>query len=136
MVEFRTGFHHGRRGQLIFKHPIYIHPSAYIDCTSDVTIGRGVSISRNTRIYTHDHFHDGMTIEEDVITNRIKTSALDIGDDVYIGDGVIILACVNQIGGGAVIGAGSVVTCDVPSQEIWCGNPAKRINDRKQNKEI
>lgn len=52
-----------------------------------------------------------------------------IGNDVWIGYGAIIKAGVS-IGSGAVIGAGSVVTKDIPSYEIWAGNPAKRIRPR------
>jgi acetyltransferase-like isoleucine patch superfamily enzyme len=111
-----------------------MHPSAYLDNTNNIAIGRGVTISRNVEIYTHDHYHDEKTIEQDVANNRIKSSALRIGDDVYIGASAIILNGVCEIGSGAVIGAGSVLTRDIPSNEIWAGNPAKKINDR--NKEV
>ena len=52
-----------------------------------------------------------------------------IGNDVWIGECAIIKAGV-VIGNGCVIGAGSVVTHDVPPYEIWAGNPAKKIRDR------
>ena len=52
-----------------------------------------------------------------------------IGNDVWIGDRVLIKAGVT-IGDGAVIGMGSVVTKDVGPYEIWAGNPAKKIRDR------
>lgn len=52
-----------------------------------------------------------------------------IGNDVWIGRSAIILSGVN-IGNGAVVGAGSVVTRDVPSYAIVAGNPAKLIRYR------
>ena len=55
-----------------------------------------------------------------------------IGDDVWIGTNAIILNGTN-IGDGSVIGAGSVVTKDIPCYEIWGGIPAKKIRDRFSN---
>lgn len=130
-MEFKIGFHHGKQGKLTYEHPVYLNPTIYIDNTGDIEIGKGVSISRNVRIYTHQHYHDGHTVEEDIRTKRIEVTSLIIGDDVYIYDGVIILPSVNFIGYGSVIGAGSVVTCDIPAGEVWAGNPAKFIRKIK-----
>jgi acetyltransferase-like isoleucine patch superfamily enzyme len=55
-----------------------------------------------------------------------------IGSDVWIGQNVVILAGVN-IGHGAIIGAGSVVTKDVPSYAIMGGVPARLIRYRSEN---
>ena len=52
-----------------------------------------------------------------------------IENDVWIGIGSIIKAGVT-IHNGAVVGAGSVVTHDVPAYEIWAGNPARLIRRR------
>ncbi len=52
-----------------------------------------------------------------------------IGNDVWIGTKSMILSGV-QIGDGAIIGAGSVVTKNVPSYTIFAGNPAKLIRER------
>lgn len=52
-----------------------------------------------------------------------------IGNDVWIGENCKIKGGV-QIGDGAVIGMGSVVTKDIPPYEIWAGNPAKLIRKR------
>ena len=57
------------------------------------------------------------------------TPKTKIGNDVWIGQSAIIKAGV-KIGNGAVVGAGSVVTHDVPAYEIWAGNPARKIRDR------
>jgi len=105
----------------------------YIDNTSDIEIGKSVSIARNTEIYTHGHYHDGTPIENDVKSGRIKTSPLKIGNNVYIGASVIILASAENIGDNSVIGAGSIVTKNIPKNEIWAGNPAKKIGSVSEN---
>jgi len=52
-----------------------------------------------------------------------------IGNDVWIGDRAMIISGVN-IGDGAVIGAGSIVTKDVPPYSIVVGSPARIIKNR------
>lgn len=58
-----------------------------------------------------------------------------IGNDVYIGFGVTIVAPVN-IGDGAIIGANSVVTKDIAPYDVVCGVPAKSIKKRFTNEQI
>jgi maltose O-acetyltransferase len=57
--------------------------------------------------------------------------AIDIGSDVWVGGGAIILAGV-RIGSRAVIGAGSVVTRDVPEGVLAAGNPCRVIRQIQQ----
>ncbi|MFS0774809.1 CatB-related O-acetyltransferase [Neobacillus sp. 3P2-tot-E-2] len=52
-----------------------------------------------------------------------------IGNDVWIGNKVLVKAGVN-IADGAVIGMGSVVTKDIGPYEVWAGNPARMIRKR------
>lgn len=59
-----------------------------------------------------------------------KRVGIILGDDVWIGANSVILPGVN-IGRGAVIGAGSVVTKNIPEYAIAVGNPAKVIKYRK-----
>lgn len=58
-----------------------------------------------------------------------KTS-LKIEDDVWIGARVLVIAKNFSIGRGAIIGAGSVVTKEIPPYAIVAGNPAKIIKYR------
>ncbi len=62
----------------------------------------------------------------------IGLTSLTIGDDVWIGARVTILAKNITIGKGAVIGAGSVVVKSVPDYAIVAGNPARVIKYRGQ----
>ena len=88
-----------------------------------VTIGEHVKITSGTKIVTHffNPEDDGM-----------YTGSVLIGNDVFIGMNTLIVNSVT-IGEGAVIAAGSVVTKDIPSQEIWGGNPAKFLKKRIYN---
>lgn len=61
--------------------------------------------------------------------DRPKVKPVVIGNDVWIGRNSIIISGVN-IGTGSCVGAGSVVTKDIPPYEIWAGNPARFIRKR------
>lgn len=61
----------------------------------------------------------------------LEPTPLHIAGDVWIGARAIILPGCKRIGHGAVIGAGSVVTKDVPDWAVVGGNPAKVIKNRK-----
>lgn len=55
---------------------------------------------------------------------------LEIGNDVWIGQYAVILPSCKRIGDGAVIGAGSMITKDVPDYAVVAGNPGKIIKYR------
>jgi chloramphenicol O-acetyltransferase type B len=52
-----------------------------------------------------------------------------IGDDVWLGHGVVIMRGI-KIGDGAIVGANAVVTQDVDARSIYAGVPAKKLRDR------
>ncbi len=89
-----------------------------------VTIGRNVTIASGSRITAH--ITPPITIQR----KYLPASAEDIviGDNVFIGVGVIILKGVT-IGDWTIIGAGSIVTKDVAEYKVVAGNPAKVIAD-------
>lgn len=60
--------------------------------------------------------------------NETKQGSVNIGPDTWIGNGTTILKCVT-IGEGAVIGAGSVVTDDVPPNTLAAGVPATPVRE-------
>ena len=80
-------------------------------------------------IYTQNHSFDRIDIPmcEQGFQEECK---VEIGNDVWIGARVIILPGV-KIGNGCVIGAGAVVTKDVPDYCVVGGNPAKILKVRK-----
>lgn len=101
---------------------------AHISAINSITIGNGVLTGRN--IYIGDNCHGRLTMDEaDVPPIRRKLSSkggITVGDNVWIGDKAVILSGVT-IGRGAVIGANSVVTKDVPAYAVVAGVPARVI---------
>ncbi len=91
-----------------------------------IVIEDNVYIGGSTKIYDTD-FHD-LDVTGRLAGNKdnIKTSPVRICKGAFIGAHSIILKG-TTIGENAVIGAGSVVTKDVPAEEVWAGNPAHKI---------
>ena len=87
-----------------------------------VTIGDDCFIGPNVSIYTACHNTD--PIERN--SRREWAEAVTIGDNVWIGGSVTILPGVN-IGNNVTIGAGSVVTKDIPDNVVAVGNPCRVI---------
>jgi len=63
----------------------------------------------------------------------LSKGGIFIADDVWFGAGVIVLDGV-RIGQGSVVGAGSVVTEDLPEFSVAVGSPARKIKDRRDKK--
>ncbi|GAF67092.1 putative acetyltransferase [Bacillus sp. TS-2] len=76
-----------------------------------------------------------LNLEEDVVNIVRENKKIIIGNDVWIGKGVLLLPSI-KIGNGAIIGAGAVVTKDVPDYAIVAGSPAKVIRYRFSQQEI
>lgn len=90
-----------------------------------VSIGNGVRIGNRTTILTSNHVWEDR--KKLIYKQGISTKGgVTISDDCFIGANVIILDGVN-VGEHTVIGAGSVVTKDIPSYCIAAGNPANVI---------
>lgn len=94
-----------------------------LDC-ADIEIGNNVMIGPNVNIFTINH--DIRAKERNQFVTYYKP--ITICDNVWIGGNSTILPGVT-IGKNSVIGAGSVVTKDVPPNVLVAGNPAKFIRD-------
>ena len=131
-------------------HNIKIGMYTYGSCFSienipvGTEIGRYCSFAQNVRIFNGNHpmenksthpFFYNPTLKY-VSKEMITRTKLVIGNDVWIGFNVIVLPSVASIGDGAIIGAGSVVTKDVPPFTVVVGNPAKIIKKRFANETI
>ena len=85
-----------------------------------VSIGSNVKIGPNCQLYTPQHPFDYMQRRG----TRETAYPIEIGDDAWLGGGVIVCPGV-KIGKRCIIGAGSVVTKDIPDDCMAAGNPAQ-----------
>lgn len=119
--------------QLLIGNDVGIS-SACIWCDESITIGNHVRIGGDCLILDTDCHSLNYMSRQDVVNdkNDIKTKPVVIEDDVLIGARTIVLKGV-RIGKRTVIGAGSVVTQNIPEDSMAAGNPCKVI--RKINKD-
>ncbi len=102
----------------------FINYNAIILDSVPVTIGERTWIGPGLQLYTACHPLDAATR---TAPRPLESAApIAIGDDVWLGGGVIILPGVT-IGAETVIGAGSVVTHDIPPRVVAVGNPCRVI---------
>lgn len=109
-----------------------------------VEIQEDVKIGKNCRIQSHSFICSKVIIGNDVFISHgamfindkypVRKDPKDweetiVEDRVVIGSNATILPC--KIGSNALVGAGSVVTRNVPPNKIVAGNPAKIIGERK-----
>jgi acetyltransferase-like isoleucine patch superfamily enzyme len=92
-----------------------------------ITIGRNTLIAQRVSLIASGHIIDGTQPYRDLPWGTTKVG-IEIGENVWLGTGVTVLpGC--SIGNNAVVGAGSVVTKSIPANEIWVGNPARKLRD-------
>jgi len=107
-------------------------------------IGRYCSFAEGVKIFNANHPMERRSLHPFFYNPRlgivpretIVRGTIVIGHDVWIGHNAIITPRVSSIGNSAVIGAGAVVTRDVPAYAVVAGNPARivrhRFDDRSQ----
>lgn len=134
-------------GMISIGKNTYIGGGKFIS-RSSIEIGDHVTIAWDGTVYDHDsHSLDYLDRRKDVddelsdirngrnfIQNKdwsnVNSKPIKICNDAWIGLNVIILKGVT-IGEGAIVGAGSVVTKDVPAWTVVAGNPAKVVKNLK-----
>lgn len=121
----------------------YIAAHAYVtgelttgaDCTLNpfttvrgtVALGAGVRVGAHTSLLGFNHL---MAPDRPVFRQPLSSRGITVGDDVWIGSHVVVVDGVT-IGDHCVIGAGSVVTRDLPPWTVAAGNPARALRDRR-----
>lgn len=88
----------------------------------NIIIGKYVCIAMNCIILTHYY-------DTSKAGRQFKYGRVEFADMCFVGAGTIICNSV-RIGENSIVGAGSIVTKDIPDNEIWAGNPAHFIKRR------
>lgn len=106
----------------------------FVDCNT-ITIGDDTLIASNVQLYTATHpvpENDRLVKDWDPDSGKYRWNTyalpITIGSRCWLGGGVIVLPGIT-IGDGSVIGAGSVVTKDIPPKTVAVGNPCRVIRE-------
>lgn len=133
---------------------LVVEQGAYFGSGRNIMVGNEVGFGKNFKCLNRELVvEDYLMMGEDVMFQGGKheyadteipvghqpsqhNTPLTIAGDVWIGARALVLPGCNRIGHGAIIGAGSVVTKDVPDWAIVGGNPARVIKYRKEPETI
>ena len=100
----------------------HVRAPVFVDYGSHVTIGADCQIGPNVQLLTPTH-----PVEPQPRRDKLEAAKpITIGDNVWLGGGVVVLPGVT-IGENSVVGAGAVVTKDVPADVVAVGNPARVV---------
>lgn len=113
--------------KLIIGNNVSINRGCILNAAGEISILDDVLIGPEVIIYSQNHIYKSLEIKINE-QGYIKSSVL-IKENVWIGARSIILPGV-KIGCNSIIGAGSIVTKDVPPNCIFAGNPARLIKHR------
>jgi maltose O-acetyltransferase len=100
----------------------WVNAGCFFDLGSHITIGDRVAIGHQVMLLTTSHEQGGATRR----AGEIYTAPISIGQGAWLGSRATVLPGV-RIGSGAVVGAGALVTRDVPDDTLVAGVPAKPI---------
>jgi acetyltransferase-like isoleucine patch superfamily enzyme len=131
----------GQHGKVIIGDWCSLSPGSKIWAMEKIEIGARVFVSHGVQIFDnnshslsardrHDRFRELRTAGRHLQPEAATHKPVRIEDDVWIGFNSAILKGVT-IGRGAVIGACSVITRDVPPYAIMVGNPARKVGDSR-----
>jgi len=131
----------GNRGQIRIGEFCYVGDQSRIWSAAEVNIGNRVFLSHGVNIHDNDahsisadqrhrHFRQVVTQGFADFDEDQSASSINIEDDVWIGFNSTVLKGV-RIGKGSIVGAGSMVTRDVPPYAIVAGNPAAVIGEAR-----
>ncbi len=125
-VEIRVHAPEGKSGQVSIGENTYIGPFSYLSGQS-IAIGKNCLLGPYVGILANNHvFQDP---HRPICEQGHTYEGIKIEDDCWIGAGVKVMDGVN-IGHGSVVGAGAVVTKDLPAYSVAVGVPAKIIKTR------
>jgi acetyltransferase-like isoleucine patch superfamily enzyme len=111
--------------RIVIDSETHMQPGCHLHaCLADIHIGKNVEIAARCAFYSFNH---GVSPGTVIMGQPLETKGpIIIEDGAWLGHAVVVLSGV-RVGTGAVIGAGSVVTRDVPADAIAVGSPARVI---------
>ncbi len=122
----------------------HVHIGKYCTVEVDGAIGSNTMLANNVGLigrYDHDHRAIGRAIRQapwigdEDYEGGGKGLTIDVGEDVWIGFGAIVLSG-SRVGRGAIVAAGAVVVSDVPPYAIVAGQPASQVGVRFSQAEV
>lgn len=111
---------------LLLGEYVFVGRGSEFDVLQKITVGDHTVIAPGCFITDHNH---GLAPDSRIDQQISKASPVQIGNDVWLGAKVVVVAGV-KIGDGAVVGANSVVTRDVPPMAVVAGSPARLLRYR------
>lgn len=116
------------KSSIILGDRTYIGPYTFLGSHEPLEIGRDTIIGAYSYLITGNH----STSRRDIPyrDQGYDGAPIRIGSNVWLGCHVVVLPGVT-IGDGAIVGAGAVVTRDIPAGETWGGVPARPLSERK-----
>lgn len=115
-------------GKIVIREMANVGTRAIIYGADDVEIGRYALLSNCVELMTGNHVFKDPSIP--IRFQGRETGKIVISEDVWLGAYVIVLPGVT-VGKGSVVGAGAVVTKDIPGYSVAVGNPARVIKKRE-----
>lgn len=116
-----------KHGTILIGADSYIGSGVVIVCRQSIEIGPDALIAEQVIIRDQDHAF--AALDRPIREQGFEVAPVSIGPDVWLGAGTAVLKGVS-IGAGAVTGAGSVVTRDVPDLAVVAGVPARVLSYR------
>lgn len=111
-------------GSISIGDNVLLAKHVFIDYSGEVIIKNNIQLTNGVIIETHHHpFHSDPSVSRDIV----QPTRLVIEDGAVVGSRAIILSSCHYIGKNARIGAGAVVTKDVPDNALAVGVPAKVV---------
>lgn len=104
-----------------------IGDSCFFGSAGGISIGNDVIMGQNIRFHSENHNYEDTNIP--IRMQGVSNKGINVGNDCWIGAGVVILDGVS-IGDGCVIGANTLVNKDIPDNYIAVGNPVRLIKKR------
>ena len=120
------GYH---RNKMRIGDETWIGQQVFLHSAGGIDIGARVGIGPGVRMISSQHREAGRDLA--ILNSPVELAPIFVEDDSDIGVGAIILPGV-RIGQGAQIGAGAVVTADVPAYAVAAGVPARVVRERPQ----